>query len=732
MKLFSLLFLLVVSTGLSAQPAAQTISFSPKQITNEDIWQKGTFQGKGIPGFNFLKDGVHYTLDEKSQIVRYNIVDGKQDLVILDAAALKGQEGFPGNFDDYSFSADEQKILLKTGSEPIYRHSSVGSYFVYDAAKKTIQPVYKEKKQLLAQLTPNGDKIAFVCDDNNIYYKDLTTGQVKQVSTDGKKNNIINGSTDWVYEEEFSFTRAFEWSTDGMFLAYIKFDESKVPQFTIDYYNDDIYPDPYTYKYPKVGEDNAIVGVHIFNLNTGKTAEAAIDSYKDMYIPRIKWTKDPGKVCVFKMNRLQNDLQLLSVDAATGKSSLMFQEKNKAYIDINDDLTFLKDGKSFIWNSEMEGYSQLYQIGLDGKIIKKITPGNYDVTAFYGINEKNGKLYYQSAETSPMDRQVYSVNLDGTGKMQLTSGSGYHEASFSGSYAYFVDNVSTINSPTTYTVFNDKGKKIRVIEQNTRISDLQKEYQTLPAEFFTFKTSEGVDLNGWMIKPANVQPGAKTPVFMYLYGGPNSQQVTNSWKGANYWWFQMLAQKGYMIVCVDNRGTGARGEAFRKVTYLQLGKYETMDQIEAAKYIGSLPGVDKDRIGIFGWSYGGYMSSLCLLKGNDVFKAAIAVAPVTNWKWYDSIYTERYMRTTKDNEAGYKENSPVYFANRLKGHYLLIHGTADDNVHFQNSVEMSKQLIKSNKQFDTYYYPNRNHGIYGDNARIHLFNKMTDFVLKNI
>lgn len=458
-----------------------------------------------------------------------------------------------------------------------------------------------------------------------------------------------------------------------------------------------------------------------------------IGDMTEMYIPRMKWTQDANKLCVFKMNRHQNLLQLYIADTKSGKSSVMYEEKNKYYIDISDDLTFLKDGKHFVWSSDKDGYNQLFLIGMDGKQKVKLTTGNYDVTNLYGVDEKNKKVYFQAAEKSPMQKHVFSVDLDGKNLTNLTpSDIGSNGAQFSSTFDYFSNNHSSINSAPTYTVYDRSGKKIRTIEDNANYSKVQEEYGVSPVEFFSFTTSENIKLNGWMIKPLNFNPSRKYPVFMTQYSGPGSQSVTDSWKGTGYWWNQMLAQAGYIVVCVDGRGTGGRGEEFRKMTYLQLGHYETIDQIEAAKYMGQQSYVDKSRIGIFGWSYGGYMSSLCILKGNDVFKAAIAVAPVTNWKWYDTVYTERYMRTTAENASGYADNSPVYFADRLKGNYLLVHGMADDNVHFQHAVEMANALIKANKQFDTYYYPNRNHGIYGDNATIHLYTKMTNFIYEKL
>jgi len=410
----------------------------------------------------------------------------------------------------------------------------------------------------------------------------------------------------------------------------------------------------------------------------------------------------------------------------------MLSEKNKYYIDITNDLTFLENGKEYVWTSEKTGFNHIYINNIKNGNSKAITSGEYDVTSFYGVDEKNGKVYYQAADQSPLTRHVYEVALDGSAKRNITPYSGTNRVQMSSTYDYFVNTNSTINTAPTYTVYDRALKIERVIEDNAGIASLQKEYGAQKAEFFSMKTVDGTSLNGYMIKPANFDSRKEYPVFMTQYSGPGSQSATDSWKGNNYWWYQSLAQNGYIVACVDPRGTGARGEEFKKMTYMKLGHYETIDQIEAAKYLAKQPYVDGSRIGIFGWSYGGYMSSLCILKGNDVFKAAIAVAPVTSWKWYDTVYTERYMRTLSENEAGYNDNSPIYFADKLKGNYLLVHGIADDNVHFQHTAEMAAALVKANKQFDTYFYPNRNHGIYGDNARLHLWDKMNDFIFNKI
>lgn len=708
------------------------IGFSQKTITLDDIFVKYAFNAKSVPGFNFMNDGKHYTTLRNQAIHKHDVTSGNVVEILFNAQDYKGKANFNGSIGSYDFSNDESKILIESEHESVYRHSSKVKCHVYDVSSKTLTEVYSHGKVINPQLSPDGSKVAFV-HNNNLFVQDLSNGQLTQITKDGAKNSIINGMADWVYEEEFSFTRAFYWAPDSKKIAYIRFDESKVPEFTMQMYHGDMYPENETFKYPKVGENNSEVSVWVFEFVRGKPVKVDIGDLKEMYVPRLKWTEDPNKLCIYKLNRHQNDLKLYLLETRNYKSSVLYEEENQYYISIDDDLTFLKDNKHFIWLSEKEGYNQIYLMGMDGKQKVKLTEGKYDVTRFYGIDEKNKKVYFQAIDESPLRKSVFSVNLDGKKLTNLTPAKeGTSSAQFSSTFDYYSVNYSTINRPPTYTVYDRNGKVVRVIEDNKDYATLQSSYGTNPIEFFSFTTLENVQLNGWMLKPKDFKPGKKYPVLMTQYSGPGSQSVSDGWRGSSYWWHQLLAQSGYVVVCVDGRGTGGRGEAFKKMTYLKLGHYETLDQIETAKYLGSLPFVDKSRIGIWGWSYGGYMSSLCILKGNDVFKAAIAVAPVTNWKWYDSVYTERYMRTTAENPNGYADNSPINFVDRLKGNYLLVHGMADDNVHFQNTVEMANALIKANKQFDTYFYPNRNHGIYGDNATIHLYTKMTNFIFEKL
>jgi len=725
--LFSLLSAIVLTAA----------SFSPiqaqKPITLEDIWQKGTFNTKGVPGFNFQKDGVHYTRLEGTDILQYDLRTGDQSGVIFDAAsALSDAAGWEGKFDAYAFSADESKILLATGLTPLFRRSAEAVFFMYDQKTKKVLRLFDGAKQRDANFSPDASKVAFSV-ENDLYFNDLNTGKTTRVTTDGKKNAIINGAADWVYEEEFSLVRAFEWSPDGKSLAYLRFDESEVPEMTMEMYRGTTYPEEVTFKYPKVGEKNATVTAHIFDLSSGKTLAVdipqriSVDGRLDDYLPRLAWTP-AGKLCLTWMNRHQNTQRFWLADASTGKCSLLFEEESKYYLDLHD-ITFLASGDGFVVQSEKSGYNHLYRYDIAGKEVAALTKGNWDVTSFYGVDEKNGLVYFQAAAKNPMQRELYVTTLMGKKTKKISKFDGSNTAQFSSTFDYFVHTASSINTPPQYAVNTRKGKMVRSLEKNENARAKQSEYGSIPVEFFDFKTSDNVALNGWMIKPTASQfKNQKLPVLMFVYGGPGSQQVTDAWKGNNYWWFEMLAQQGYVIACVDNRGTGARGEEFKKMTYKQLGHYEVIDQIEAAKHLGTLPFVDAKRIGIFGWSYGGYMASNCILKGGDVFEAAIAVAPVTNWKWYDSVYTERYMQTHDENPEGYEENSPVNFADKLKGNYLLIHGTADDNVHFQHTAEMANQLIANNKQFDTMIYPNRNHSISSDEAKIHLYTLMTNFL----
>lgn len=707
---------------------------SPKTITLEDIFQKKTFETKTVSGLRSLKDGKTYISIEINPETKLGYVaksrysDGKTVGAIYTEKDLlyKGKK-LPLST---NFNEEETKVLIADDPEPIYRRSSKANHYVFDLTTKKITEVSARGKQLFASLSPDGNKVAFVR-ENNIFIKDLLTLQEIQITDDGVLNKIINGGADWVYEEEFAFAKAFFWSPDSKKIAYYKFDETNVPVYSMTMY-EQLYPTEYKYKYPKAGERNSLVSIHCYDLENKKTTPIEVGSEQDQYIPRIKWTQNPNTLCILRMNRHQNQLDYLFSDINTGQSNTVLTEKNKYYINVNDDLTFLKNGKQFMLTSEQDGFNHLYLYEINGKPIRQITTGDWEITKVYGVEEKTGTVYYQSTEKSPLQRDVYSIKLTGKDKKQLSTSPGTNHATFSADFSYYILNHSSSHTPAYITLNEKNGKLVRVLEDNEQAKQTAKAFGIQGSEFFQFQTSSGITLNGYLVKPTDFDSNKKYPVLMYVYGGPGSQNVADSWSGSRNLWFHYLAQKGYIVACVDNRGTGFRGEEFQKSTYLNLGKLETEDQIEGAKWLAKQTFVDPARIGIWGWSYGGYMASLCITKGADVFKLAIAVAPVTTWRYYDSIYTERYLRTPQENPEGYDDNSPINYADQLKGKFLLIHGTGDDNVHFQNSVMFSEALIQANKAFEQAYYPNKNHGIYGGNTSLHLYNKMTDFITTNL
>jgi dipeptidyl-peptidase-4 len=624
-----------------------------------------------------------------------------------------------------------------TNREYIYRRSSKAYAYLFDlSSKKTIR--LDTAKLLHTTFSPDNSKIAYV-KNNNLYLYDIAGNITKAVTTDGKWNYIINGNCDWVYEEEFEFSRAYEWSPKGDHIAYYRFDETNVKEYNLTLYND-TYNKQYTYKYPKAGEENSKVEIHIYDLATGKDVKAQYDQ-GDIYIPRIKWTKNDDQLVVYWMNRHQDDLKLLLTTAQTGAGNLLYEEKNKYFVEINDDWWFLKDGKNFLFTSEMNGFRHLYLYSLDGKTKTQLTKGNYEITDVNGVDEANKRIYYTVAYPRPMDRNLFVTDFSGKKTTALTQGEGWHRTELNENFTQFYDYHSDINTPQSVSLndiaVNKKKeiivKPVKSVGENNKLKSKIEEYAVSKAEFIRVPNSKGDTLNGWMIKPANFDPSKKYPVLFCNYGGPGSQQVANRFGAVNFW-HQMLAEKGFIVVSVDNTGTGYRGEEFKKKTYLQLGKFEIEDQVDAAKYIGNMPFADKNNIGHWGWSYGGFMSSLAITKGADVFSAAVAVAPVTSWRFYDNIYTERYMRTPQENASGYDDNSPINFTDKIKGKYLIIHGTGDDNVHFQNSVQMIKALVKSNIDFESAYYPDKNHGISGtlDNTTMHLWTRMTNWILENL
>jgi len=710
---------------------ASTNVFSQNQkpdYTIEDIWQRYSFYPRTVYGIRSMNDGEHYTTLENNKIKQFKYKNGKWVKDIFAFTQVPDTKAF--SIDDYFFNKDETKILFSAETEPIYRHSFRAKFYLFDIKTKTLTNLSEKGKQQLMSFSPDGQKIAFVR-DNNLYYIDLKTQKEVAITSDGEKNKIINGAPDWVYEEEFSFSKAFEWSPNSENIAFMRFDESKVKEYNMSIYND-LYPQQYTFKYPKAGEENSKVSVLIYNLNlkTTKTADLGND-YE--YIPRIQWTKEPNTLSVQRLNRLQNHLEILFTDATTGQSKVIYSDKNDTYIEIYDNLTFTDDGKYFIFSNEKSGYNHLYLYDMSGKEIRQITKGEWEVIDFKGFNSKNQKLYYISTENSPTERMLYEIKLDGSSKKQLSQKNGVNRAEFSKGFKYYINTWSDAKTPYIVSLHNGSGKLIRELRNNNQMFSLLTKYNWSNKEFLKIKNSEGINLNAWIIKPVDFDSTKKYPVYMVVYGGPGQQMVMNQWD-YNALWYNHLSQKGYIVFSVDNRGTDGRGYQFRRATYGQMGKLESKDQADAAKYLQTLKFVDNSRIGIQGWSYGGYMSTLCLEKYPELFKMAIAVAPVTNWRYYDSVYSERYLGLPKDNPAGYDANSPTNLAlvKQLKGKFLLIHGSADDNVHLQNTMELSKLLIEEDFDYQQFIYPNKNHGIYGGNTRLHLFNKLTKFTLENL
>ncbi len=677
-----------------------------------------------------MKDGQHYSVLEQDRSARISAIDKYEYSTQQKVGTILKSDPEGGKipyFSSYSFSEDESKVLLATEIEPIYRRSRLGVYYVYDLESGSLTRISRNKIQE-PTLSPAGDKVGYVW-ENNLYVLDLESMEERQITQDGERNRIINGVTDWVYEEEFAFVRAFAWNASGQRLAFLRFDESPVPEFSMDVYGSDLYPFPYNFKYPKAGEANATVSLHIHDLGNGQTRE--VDLGGAYYIPRMQWMHHPDHLSVQTLNRHQNDLKLLRVNAADQSVEVLLQEKDLAYVDVTDNLTFLEDDR-FIWTSEKDGFNHIYLHDSDGDQLAQLTSGPWEVTGYYGYDPKRKRIFYQSAEEGSIFRDVYSVSVKGKGKKRLTTGTGTNRASFSADFSYFINAFSSVDTPPHYTLHQAKdGKFLKELVHNRPLFQKLQGYQISPKEFSTLRVN-GNDLNMYMIKPPNFDASKQYPLLMFQYSGPGSQQVANRWHSGNDYWHQMLASEGYVIACVDGRGTGLKGRDFKKVTQKELGKYEVEDQIEAARILSAEPFIDEDRTGIWGWSYGGFMSSNCILKGNEVFEMAIAVAPVTSWRFYDTIYTERYMQTPQENPNGYDENSPLFFADQLKGKFLLVHGSADDNVHVQNTMRMIEALVQANKPFDWAIYPDRNHGIYGGNTRIHLYTKMTRFVLENL
>ena len=712
-----------------------------RNFTLDDLYRRPTFSQRGVRGMNSMKDGQTYGSFERGALNIYNYRTGRlvNTLFEMSDLTMAGEES-PVPMQDYELSDDESKLLVLTDMESIYRHSYTGTYYVYDLRTKSLQPLSDNGKQRLATFSPDATKVAFMR-DNNLFIKDLDSGEELQFTFDGLYNHIINGAPDWVYEEEFSFSQGFFWSPDSKKIAFMKFDESNVPEFQMEEF-EGLYPEWYSFKYPKAGEDNSIVGIYVYDLESGTTVKMDTGEETDIYLPRVKWTQDPNILAIQRLNRHQNHLEILAANATTGVSRVFYDETNDYYIDITDDWTFLEDGNSFLMTSEKSGYNHIYLYLLDGTLVRQLTDGNWDVTQVYGFDGR--EVFFQAAKDSPIERQIYAVNL--RGRMREVIGrEGTNNARFSNDFSYLININSTIAQPRQYELYTNRGRLVRVLEDNHELVERmsafnmgEKQLFRISDPAFTLPDGTQVDVDAWRILPPDFDPNRQYPVLIYVYGGPGHQTVNNAWADSDFWWLQLLAQHGIISVSINNRGSGAQGEVFKKMTYLQLGKYETEDMITLARYMASQPYVDPERIGIYGWSYGGFMAANGITMGADVIGTAVSVAPVTNWRYYDNIYTERYMRTPQENPEGYDDNSPVSNTAMIKGNYLLCHGSGDDNVHYQNAMELIKSLVSNGKQFDLMIYPNKNHGIYGGyeygdgECRMHLFTKIDNFLFEHL
>ena len=695
------------------------VSAFAQEISLDKIYS-GYYRGKGISGIASLKNGENYAVIEPTGIAKYSYKTSAKEGNIVD-----------GSFESYIFNDDESKILLLKESEPIYRHSFLGKFDVKDLKSGKKLSLNNGNYVQEPTFSPDGTKVAFIA-DNNLFYQDLNSEKIIQITQDGKKNSILNGLADWVYEEEFGHAKLYDWTKNSDAIVFVKSDETEVPEMYIPIYGKKLYPSEMRFKYPKAGEKNSIVSAQLYRLDSGKIIPLNLGNFKNYYIPNVYKTAKADEIILVTSERIQNASDVLKVNTKTGNVQKLFTETDEKWLETDNVTLEILEDNSFIWGSERDGNRHLYWYDQNGKLKKQITKGNWEVTDYYGYNPKTKEVFVQTTEKGSINKVVSKVNIE-TGKSTLVSNSdGTNSANFSGNFNYFIETSSSATKPYTYILKDGNGKTVKELQNNTELLKKLQADNWVAKEYFTIPNEAGDQINAWIMKPKNFDPNKKYPLFMYQYSGPGSQSVSNSWDAGNGLWFNHLVQKGYIVACVDGRGTGYKGTKFKKVTYLNLGKYETEDQIAAAKWFGKQSYIDQSRIGIFGWSFGGYMASLALTKGADVFKTGIAVAPVTNWRYYDSVYTERFLRTPQENPKGYDENSPTEFANLLKGKFLLIHGTADDNVHFQNSMEFSEALIQNKKQFEFMAYPDKNHGIYGGQTRPQLYQKMTDFILENL
>lgn len=731
-RFFTLLLLAIFVTGIQAQ----------QKVTLQDIAQ-GTYRAQGISGLKPMLDGEHYTQisSDHKRIVKYSFKTGEEVGTLFDVTTARDCD--LKSFDDYILSPDEKLILIQTETKPIYRHSFTAVYYIYNVKNNKMEPLSNNGPQQVPLFSPDGNQIAFVR-NNNIYLVKLLFGNSEsQVTKDGEYNHVLNGIPDWVYEEEFSFNRAFDFSADSKMIAYVRFDESAVPMFSFPWYKGlapektsyATYPGAYEYKYPKAGEVNSKVSVHTYDIKSHVTRKMDLQIDSDGYIPRIKFTSDPEKLAIMTLNRHQNRLDLYMANPRSGLCKVAIRDEAEQYIKESAYSNIKFYPEHIVMMSEKDGYNHLYLYTIAGNLVKQITKGQFEVTSFLGWDQKANVFYYASNEGSPLRTAIYKI--DGKGKKtKLSTRTGSNSAIFSTNQKYYINTFSNISTPTLITLNDNRGKELTTLLDNSKLKAQTAQLNMPQKEFFTFRTSSGVELNGWMMKPANFNANKKYPVILHQYSGPGSQQVIDRWGigsfGDGGLFEAYMCDKGYIMVCVDGRGTGGRGAAFEKCTYLQLGVKEAEDQVETARYLGTLPYIDGKRIGIWGWSFGGYNTLMSMSDGSGAFKAGVAIAAPSDWRFYDTVYTERLMRTPKENAEGYDAGSAIKRAPQLKGSLLLIHGTADDNVHYQNCAEYSEALVQAGIQFDMQVYTNRNHGIFGGKTREHLMNRVANFFIQNL
>lgn len=700
-----------------------------QEVKLNDIWLNYKYYDRGFDRIEWANnDSSMFFLAEHDSGYSYVLSQDTRTGTTEDTVLGKSSDLHLA-FTDFIFSPDRKHVLLETAYEGLYRRSGKAFYLLYSLENQTLDTVYTAK-QFNPTFSPDSKYLAFTA-NNNLYSYTIETKTVTQLTTDGKWNHMLNGRSDWVYEEEFEFTQAYVWTADSKGIAYLKFDESEVKEYQMQVWGDSLYPSLQTFKYPKAGEKNSQLKVAFVHVETKESKVLLDETGNDNYIARIKSTPNPNLVAVIRMNRLQNKLELLHLNVTNGDITQVYGESSETYVEINNEITYLNQN-ALLLTSEQSGYNHIYRYDFAGKEVAQLTSGNWEVDEIVGIDEKNQWVYYTSTEVSPLERQVYRIDFSGENKETLISTYGVNSAELSANGRFLVNVHSSIITPKQTSLHTSTGKMIRELESNKKAAKALSEVAIQYPEFFTFPTADGQQLNGYMITPSNFKKKKKYPVLVYVYGGPGHQTVMNEWGSFNFMWFQTLADKGYIIVSIDGRGTGGRGADFKKQTYGELGKKETEDLIALAQYLRGQSFVDKERIGIWGWSFGGYLTVLALTKGAAYYSLGISVAPVTNWRFYDTIYTERYLGLPADNAEGYDYNSPINYAEELKGKLLLIHGTADDNVHFQNQMVFQNALIKANKQFDSFNYPDRNHGIYGGVTRYHLYKQMTDYIVKGL